>query len=149
MWGTPPSLNVIWEADVHKVLAQLANERLIKSASDLSDGGLICAIAKASFQNQIGVDGDVIGDPDSGLPGFLFAEDPSSVLVSCGKSNVHRIREIAAPHEIQVSEVGKTALGKISISIEGSLAVNATIAELQEAYSNALESQLAAEVVTA
>ena len=49
LWGAPPQLDLAQEASLHKVLAQLAEENLIHSARDISDGGIAVALAEASF----------------------------------------------------------------------------------------------------
>src|SRR5690242_11230814 len=45
-WGRPPRLEIASEAELHKCLAALADERLITSASDVSDGGIAVALTK-------------------------------------------------------------------------------------------------------
>jgi phosphoribosylformylglycinamidine synthase len=149
LWGQPPELRIDWEADLHKLLAILAEKRLVSSASDISDGGLLTALAKATMQNGVGFVGDVYEDIDTGQPSWLFAEDPSSVIVSCPKSNQALVRQLASDHGFECGELGHTVANRLSLSVAGALAVDEPIAELQKRYSGTLESQLASEVVTA
>jgi phosphoribosylformylglycinamidine synthase len=149
LWGTPPELRIEWEADLHKLLAILAEKSLVSSASDISDGGLLTALAKATLHNGVGFDGDVYDDGDTGQPSWLFGEDPSSVIVSCPKTNQASVRQLASDHGFECGELGHTVGRRLSLSVAGALAVDEPIAELRKVYSGTLESQLAAEVVTA
>src|SRR6516225_3039012 len=54
LWGTPPPLDLDAEADLHVLLAELAKGKLIRSARDISDGGIAVAVAQASFAKGIG-----------------------------------------------------------------------------------------------
>ena len=75
LWGAPPQLDLAQEASLHKVLAQLAEENLIHSARDISDGGIAVALAEASFARGIGARVDV--SRASAQPDLLklFSED--------------------------------------------------------------------------
>ncbi len=55
LWGTPPVLDLNEEFALHKALAALAEERLLSSASDISDGGCAVNLAKACFPRDLGV----------------------------------------------------------------------------------------------
>jgi phosphoribosylformylglycinamidine synthase len=149
MWGNPPELNPVWESSLHSLLAELAGKQLVTSAFDVSDGGLAVALARAAFAHNIGVHADVIGDPDAGQLGHLFAEDASTVIVSCDPANEKFIRELANIHNLQCLRLGSTVPNEIAISVEGTLRVHGTIDELRSSWAGALEAQLAAEVVTA
>ncbi len=54
LWGTPPPLDLDAEADLHTLLQVLANKKLLRSARDISDGGIAVALAQAGFSNGIG-----------------------------------------------------------------------------------------------
>ena len=149
LWGTPPELRIEWEADLHKLLALLAQRCLVTSASDISDGGIFTTLAKATLQNGVGFDGDVYEDCDVGQPHWHFAEDASSVILSCPKSNQVEVKELANAHGFQCIEVGHTVSNRFSLAVGGIREVDEDVSQLRSMYSGTLESQLAAEVVTA
>ncbi len=66
-----------------KAVASLIDQRLIQSAHDCSDGGLLVAAAEMAFAGRIGLDLDLAGIPnDVCLPDQLcFAETPSRYLL--------------------------------------------------------------------
>src|SRR3954464_2019526 len=49
IWGVPPALDLKQEAALQKCLRELIKEHAIESAHDCSDGGLVVALAEASF----------------------------------------------------------------------------------------------------
>jgi len=82
LWGTPPPLDLEAEASLHLLLAALANEGLLRSARDISDGGIAVALAQAGFPQGIGAtveqDQSLMVHPLFGV----FAEPASTVLVT-------------------------------------------------------------------
>jgi phosphoribosylformylglycinamidine synthase len=149
LWGNPPEFNVQWEASLHKLLVELADKSLISSAFDVSDGGLAVALVRAALVHDVGIVADVIGDPDTELLGHLFAEDASTVVVSCDPEREKQIRELAQSRDIQCLHLGKTVSGMVEISVDGALRVSETITELRKSWAGALEAQIAEELVTA
>ena len=49
LWGKPPALDLDAEADLHTLLAELAERKLLHSARDISDGGIAVSLAQAAF----------------------------------------------------------------------------------------------------
>ena len=98
LWGNPPALDLEAEADLHKLLAALAERELLRSARDISDGGIAVALAQAAFPLGIGAtveqDQSLMAHPLFGL----FAEPASTVLVTTHPSNVATIERLAAKH---------------------------------------------------
>jgi phosphoribosylformylglycinamidine synthase II len=141
-WGTPPALNLEWEAQIHRFASMLADLKLINSACDISDGGLAVALSEAAFANHVGVLADIIGDPDTGIPLGLFFEDASTLLITCSPEAKRKIEELASDDDIEVLHIGKTIPNRIEITVEGGIVVDASIAELITAYSDTLPSLL-------
>jgi len=147
LWGKPPALDINAEAKLHLLLAELAAQGLITSASDISDGGLAVGLAKACFPSRVGI--DFRSDKN------LFGEAPGCV-VSCHKD--HEGVLIAAINKAGgcITGLGLTQ-GNIfclrdedsSLSDSENTLVEASIDDLYFAFTGALEAQLAEEVVTA
>ena len=95
LWGTPPALDLDAEADLHNLLAVLAERKLIRSARDISDGGIAVALAQAAFPKGIGAtveqDPSLLAHPLFGL----FAEPASTILVTTDPVNVADIEDLA------------------------------------------------------
>ena len=140
-WGTPPSLNLKTQAQLHRFAAHLVNSRKIHSASDMSDGGLAVALAEASFGNQIGAKVNVGEQPGLGAL-TVFHETTNEILVSCSKDRVEELRKTAEPFGIWVNVIGETVEGGLRIDVSSVNVVESTIADLKQPWSSSIESAL-------
>ncbi|HEY1254406.1 MAG TPA: phosphoribosylformylglycinamidine synthase subunit PurL, partial [Terracidiphilus sp.] len=106
LWGTPPPLDLEAEANLHKLLAKLADERLLSSARDISDGGIAVALAQAGFAKGIGA--TVEQDPSLMVhPLFgLFAEPATTLLLTTHSSNVSVIDKLARKSNFLSARIG-------------------------------------------
>ena len=140
-WGFPPALELEGEAGLQHTIIELINAGLLDSAHDCSDGGLATALAKMAFTSAIGCNVDL---PSNELaPEFvLFGEDASRIVISCDPAKLAGIKQIAAKHSVAADVLGETVIGTIEIKVDGRTAVSAKIAELRDAYENALEQAL-------
>jgi phosphoribosylformylglycinamidine synthase len=150
LWGTPPWINLEAEAALNKALITLAERGLIHSAKDVSDGGLATALAQASFAKNIGVKATLGALSAAEYAAALFAENAAEVLVTCSVEDYGMICTfLDEAGEIWPLDLGETIADRVEIHAGGVPLVDTTIAELRQTWSESLESQLAAEVVTA
>jgi phosphoribosylformylglycinamidine synthase subunit PurL len=149
-WGRPPRLEIAEEAELHKCLAALADERLITSASDVSDGGIAVTLAKACFAKGVGaavsfdhVDGDSIVTE-------LFNEEASVVVVTCTDAAFARVTEVCGQFgSVTARDIGTTGGKMLDIFTPKGAAVSDSVSTLRAEWAGALDAQLADEVVTA
>ena len=82
MRGPPPSIDLDFEVRLQKLVLALAREHLLASAHDLSEGGLLVALAECAATNPTGRDVGarltlrLDADPLT-RTGQLFGERPS------------------------------------------------------------------------
>jgi phosphoribosylformylglycinamidine synthase subunit PurL len=91
--GRLPEPDLAGEARLCAALAEAARARVLRSAHDVSDGGLAVAIAEACLPGA-GVDAtvpDTAGRPDV----TLFGEGRGAVVVSCAPADEQRVRRLA------------------------------------------------------
>jgi phosphoribosylformylglycinamidine synthase len=146
LWGQPPPLDLDAEADLHKLLAALADQGLLRSARDISDGGIAVALAQAGFPNTIGA--TVEQDPSLMVhPLFgLFAEPASTLLVTTDPTNVSAIEKLAGKYTILAVRIGTTGGPRLEISVDREPFISAPLAHLRGVWSSALEATLHDEV---
>ncbi len=146
IWGQPPPLDLDAEADLHTLLAILAERELISSACDLSDGGLAVALAQSAFPKGIGAtveqDQSLMVHPLFGL----FAEPATTMLVSARPAFVSAIEELAAEYSFLSARIGETGGDHLQISIYGDPFISAPLASLRKPWASALEASLHGEV---
>ena len=148
LWGAPPPLDIEEESALHGCLRSIIASGLVTSISDVSDGGLAVALAKAAIPRGIGF--NVAGD------GLLevFGEFGSSAIFTCDRESTSKIVKVVGKEQtcMIAAKIGETTGDRAVITTSKGLfskafeLLNVPVAELVLSYSNALESQLATEV---
>jgi phosphoribosylformylglycinamidine synthase len=108
--GDAPELDLQLETLVQKALSGLNRKRLLKSAHDLSEGGLAVGMAESCILNRIKPIGAHIKIQTTIRPDFfLFGEDQSRFLITvsptCTDQVQEYLRQTAVPFQV-VGEVG-------------------------------------------
>jgi phosphoribosylformylglycinamidine synthase len=146
LWGTPPALDLETEAGLHDMLAILAWRKLIRSACDISDGGIAVALAQSAFTKGIGAvvaqDSSLLAHPLFGL----FAEPATTILVTADHGDVSEIDAIAGQHNFFSARIGTTGGIRLEISVDGETFISAPLSELRTLWASALEANLHGEV---
>jgi len=125
-------------------MIELIGSGLVESAHDCSEGGLAVALAEASFEKRIGC-AAAVGSAGLAPEFVLFGEDASRVVISCDRTSLPRIKQIAAQRGVSAEVLGESVSGTIEIKVDGRVVVSAKIAELRDEYEGALERTLRSE----
>jgi phosphoribosylformylglycinamidine synthase len=144
VWGFPPALELEREAALQKAVVEMIGAGMVESAHDCSEGGMAVTLAESAFSKGVGAR---VNLASQGLPPefVLFGEDASRVVISCDRSNLSRINQVAAKYGLSAEAIGETVSGQLEIKLDGQLVVSAAVSELREAYEGALEAALRAE----
>lgn len=146
IWGQPPPLDLDAEAELHGLLGILADRGLLRSARDLSDGGITVALAQAAFEKGIGAkveqEKSLMAYPLFGL----FAEPASTMLLSAAAKNAGAIAELAEEYGFFCARIGTTGGDRLEISVYSDVLVSAPLRELRDPWASALEGALHDEV---
>ena len=62
----------------------------------------------------------------------LFGEDASRVVISCDRSHLPGIQQVAAKYGLSAEEIGETVSEQVEIKLDGRVVVSATVDELRE-----------------
>jgi phosphoribosylformylglycinamidine (FGAM) synthase-like enzyme len=148
LWGKPPALSLRDEANLHGFLQEAASERLLRSASDVSDGGIFVTLAKATQANLIGFQDTMQAtENEAGVLSALDAywhEESSTALVSCSPENTQRVLAIADKWEADggAHRIGLTVADRFTLEPF----FDSNVHVLQKVLTSTLEFQLAEEV---
>jgi phosphoribosylformylglycinamidine synthase len=146
LWGTPPALDLDAEAGLHNLLAVLGWRKLIRSARDISDGGIAVALAQAAFTKGIGAtveqDPSLLAHPLFGL----FAEPASTIIVTANHGDLAEIDAMANQYNCLSARIGTTGGNRLEILVDGENFISAPLAELRTLWASALEANLHDEV---
>ncbi len=152
LWGAPPVLDLQEEAALHKALVALAEKGLLASAGDLSDGGCAVAFAKACFPRELGVRISMqLGSDDPfAVTERLFSEIGSSVIASADPAKIEEIQAVLKEHPaVWLFRLGDVTDGSFEILINDKAVIDEPVKTLKTVWAEAMEAQLADEVVTA
>ncbi|MFZ1699191.1 MAG: phosphoribosylformylglycinamidine synthase subunit PurL [Pyrinomonadaceae bacterium] len=141
--GVIPIVDLKQEKRVQDTLLRLIDECLINSAHDCSDGGLAVAIAECCFsslgRNAVGAE-IKLSAADVSPESLLFGETPSRIVISYSPDNAQKVGEIVG--DLKFETVGKVGGKHLSFQIESETKINASIADLEAAWTNTLRSRL-------
>jgi phosphoribosylformylglycinamidine synthase subunit PurL len=111
--GEPPAVDLEAELRLQRFLAAAAEQRLLRSAHDCSEGGLAVALAEAVIggpyvPGSLGADLDLTGyAPDVPLDGLLYGEDGARAVVSCAPPSSRFLIALANEHGVPVFHAGR------------------------------------------
>ena len=107
----PPYFNIDEEFVLHRLILSLNDKKLIASAHDTSEGGLIVTLLESGFPNSFGF--EVTGSyMDNRKDAFWFGESQGRVVVS-----VTSLHKDAFLNAMQGSNVACTELGRVTSSV--------------------------------
>jgi phosphoribosylformylglycinamidine synthase len=91
--GTSPALDLGAEVKLQRAVLELARDRLLSSAHDVSDGGLGVALAECCIAGRIGCSIELPSIQGASTLQALFHEEPSRVIVSFPPENRVKVQE--------------------------------------------------------
>jgi phosphoribosylformylglycinamidine synthase len=118
------------ERNLAQLLVRAAEEGVLGSAHDLSDGGLAQALVESCLHGDVGVRVELTGDPFVAL----FSESAARAIVALDEWDVERFTGGCAEHGIAVTRLGFT--GGDELVVEGQFRVPRN--ELRDAYEGTL-----------
>ncbi len=133
------------EKGVQDVCLQAIQQGLLHAAHDVSDGGLLVALAEmAMTENKLGV--QVRLSPDHALStndllAVFFGESPSRILVEVAKQNEQALTSLATMHGVPCVRLGEvTKDSTFTVYIDQDVVVQAPVQELESAWRGAIGS---------
>lgn len=135
--ATPaPHFDLATEQKLQKAITSLIENKLIESAHDVSDGGLLVTLAESAFPRGLGF--SVNSDASIRQDAFWFGEAQSRVVVS-----VDATKKAAFESALQTQGVKFSALGSVQgTDIIADGAKLSTVAAAYQSFDTALETAL-------
>ena len=113
--GPPPEINLFNEKNNGETLLKLIENNLIKSAHDVSLGGIIIAVAKMCIKGKIGIKINkpkyLINEID-----YFFAEDQGRYIVEINKKNFKKVADILNKNAVHFDELGTIIKNELYIN---------------------------------
>ena len=149
--GRPPIVSLARERALQKLIVAAANDAVIESAHDCSEGGLAVALAECCFQSGgLGIDvvlpGQKIeGHPDLGVVATLFGETASQIVVSLSESQADSFCARAATVGVPVLKIGRVEGTRLRIKVDSALVIDVPVIEAEQIWETGLSRHFAHE----
>ncbi len=123
--GQTPAINLDNELNLHLAVLELINKELIKSAHDVSDGGLAVALAESciiDINNKIGC---IVELNYKFRKDFeLFGESQSRIIISADAKYSDKISEICKKFNLNLIKLGKVQGKELIINNDVNISVD-------------------------
>jgi phosphoribosylformylglycinamidine synthase len=103
--GRPPIVSLEMERRLHAAMLDSIGRGVIRCAHDVSDGGLLIALAESVLYGGRGLRCPAIAGPVS-REAFYFGESQGRVIVSVAPRRVPDLQQLMAKHHIPLYAVG-------------------------------------------
>jgi phosphoribosylformylglycinamidine synthase len=107
--GNIPRIDLQTEKDLHNLILELIEKKIIKSAHDISEGGVMVALAECCIINKEKPVGAKVHIPVKSREDFsFFSESQSRVIVSVSPENKEAFEQIASKSFTPYTFLGET-----------------------------------------
>jgi phosphoribosylformylglycinamidine synthase len=132
-----PHFDLEEEFQLQQFVTSLIKSKQIKSAHDISEGGLIITLLESAFYNHKGFD---VNSNNSALrkDAYWLGEAQSRVVVSCSADHVAQLEQSAKAAGVSFTVLGNVTNGDVVVDDENW----GTIASWKNAYDTAIEKKL-------
>ncbi|MCK9410136.1 MAG: phosphoribosylformylglycinamidine synthase subunit PurL [Bacteriovoracaceae bacterium] len=105
--GDAPYFDLAFEVKLQQCALELIQQGLVKSAHDVSDGGLIIALIESAVVGKE-LFGFAVNLQLNGIPlhKILFGEDQSRIIISAATGSVDRLSAICLKHGVPLNKIG-------------------------------------------
>jgi phosphoribosylformylglycinamidine synthase subunit PurL len=147
--GTPPSIDLTAERALQDLMVALANDRLVRSAHDCSEGGLAVTLVECCFgTGGIGADLDIplvrVSERQPvNVAASLFGESATRAVISVAADSLADVLGRAAASGVPARVLGRTGGEALRIGVEGRTAIEVSVADAERAWSSAIERRYA------
>ncbi len=135
--GDAPEVDLNREKSIIDFMCEAADKRLVKSAHDVSDGGLAVALAEMCFNGEnIGVNVKLSsGIRDDAL---IFGENHGRVVLEIDVDNVQAVKKLAEKYNLPIEKIGRTCSGLIEISNQTRKLISMKVTDAENIWKNSI-----------
>jgi len=139
--GEVPGVNLEKERRLHQLILKLVEDEVIRSAHDVSLGGLAVCLLECLFGSGLGMDVDLY--IDQRLDFFLFSENPTMVVVSLSREKAELLKDMVEGYGLDWILLGRVKEeGSFTLSNNEELLIDLKVDELERIWRKQLESML-------
>ncbi|HRK04493.1 MAG TPA: phosphoribosylformylglycinamidine synthase subunit PurL [Chlorobiota bacterium] len=105
IYGDAPYFDMDEELRLQQLTLQAIRDGLVTNAHDVSEGGLLVALAEMTFGSGVGIDVSISTEHTAG---FLFGESQSRIIVGVDVQHVDELRRRCETSRVDVDVIGTT-----------------------------------------
>lgn len=133
--GVVPRLNFGLEKKLQAFILSAIEKGLLKSAHDISEGGLAVAMAECCMERELGA--KVQLETPLRTDAVLFSESQSRFIITCSPEKLVELRQLMAQQEIPHEILGEVGGEELKIDVNGKNIVVLKVKDMKEAWRGA------------
>jgi len=133
--GPIPNVDLELESSLHKICLELISKGIIKSAHDISDGGLSVNLAESICSGKKEIGADISVSRKLREDQILFGETQGVIVVSLDPKDLHHVALISQGYNVHTQTIG-TVTDSSRLKINDSIDIDRE--RLEGAYFNTL-----------
>ncbi len=143
--GDAPHLDLDEEASIQEAALAMIRSGVIRSAHDVSDGGLAVCLSECALHSE-GLGAAISVDIPEGvrLDAALFGEAQSRIVLTADNSDGQKLVDLASSWPVEVRRIGTVGGDRLSISAGDVTLLDAAVDELRTIYESAIPSRIGA-----
>lgn len=134
--GRPPELDLQVEKRLLGAVLGAIQGGLVRSAHDLSEGGLAVALAESCISGGVGA--EVALESSLRADVALFSESQSRILLSALPEQAEKLMDYIASRGVPVQRIGVVGGSSLAFSVNGAAAINRPVKELAQVWEDAI-----------
>jgi len=121
--GPPPEINLFNEKNNGETVLKLINKKFIRSAHDISLGGIIIALSKMCIKGKKGA---ILKKPNHLINQFeyLFGEDQGRYILEIDNNNLKDVTEILEENSVHFDELGSVSDNYLTIDDKTKISID-------------------------
>lgn len=133
--GDCPQINLKTEKKLQETVLELIRRKLINSAHDISEGGIVCALAECCIINEEKMLGAEVTIPIKSRIDFsYFSETQSRIIVSVSKNKKDEFEKLLLVSGQPFIKIGKVGGSSLIVNDD----INVTLDEIADLYYNTI-----------
>lgn len=142
--GDTPPFDLEEEHAVQAALLHLIQAGLVKSAHDVSDGGLAVCLAESVIfaENNLGADVDLALGKNLRLDSVLFGEAQSRIVFTASADQADALAEALADQAVQATPIGTVTTDTLRLAINGQTVIEQSRDALARPYNETIPSMM-------
>ncbi|NOU82535.1 phosphoribosylformylglycinamidine synthase subunit PurL [Paenibacillus sp. LMG 31459] len=135
--GRPPELDLATERKLLDAVLAAIRSGLVRSAHDLSEGGLAGALAESCISGTIGANIELSAGglrPDVAL----FSESQSRIILTSAPDRAEELKAAVVAYGVPVEIIGTVGGDRLRVALDGAAALDEAVTELKTIWEDAI-----------